>query len=187
MTFSNFVEIVEILMTTFGAVGVGLALYLFRSERRDRALTIGENGRTGVLSWALVFNEALRVLAMVALLVAGLVSLLIPNQTAPASPISPLIPVLLVLFGMLSVAQSVVLIYARQRIARYPYAGSSGLAAQQDTLLEVQQDVGEVADKVGGVEAKIAGLVQRANVSEVRADDAEVRADDAEAREGNVP
>jgi len=166
-----------------------VSLYLLRAERRDRALTIADNGRTGILSWALVLNESMRVAGQTLLFAAGIVSLATPNQTAPASLVAPLMPVTLMLFATIAVAQSIVLIYARQRIARYPITE----LAQQETLLDVQRDVAKVGVKVGeakraadqaaaGVTKKIADLAKRANTSEKRADVAEGRADVAEGR-----
>lgn len=183
MTYSDLVEVFEILITVFGAVGIALGLYLLRAERHDRALLITDNGATGILSWSLVLNESLRIVTMVLLLIVGIVSLWTANQTAPASVVGPLMPVMAVLFGALSVAQSAVLIYARARIARYVPTDSA--VARQETLLDVQRDVNAVGDQVGGVQDKIAKMVRRADESERRADVSEKRADDAEKRESD--
>ncbi len=177
-SFSDFIQVVEAVLTALALVGTALSLYLLRAERQDRALTIAENGRTGILSWSLVLNESLRVTAGVILLAVGIVSLATPNQNAPVSLVSPLMPVTLLLFAIISVGQSTVLIYARQRIARYPVA----MLAKQETLLEVQRDVSRVYEKAQGVDEKIADLSARATASEVSAHVAEGRADVAEKR-----
>ena len=187
MTFSEFIQVVEAALTALAVVGIALSLYLLRAERQDRAVLAEDNGRTGILSWSLVLNESLRVAAMVILFAVGVVSLTTPNQTAPASIVGPLMPVTLMLFAVISVGQSAVLIYARQRIARYPVE-PSGLA-KEATLLAVQHDVEQVSIKVGeakqaanaayetanDVNKKIADLAQRADTSERRADAAEER------------
>lgn len=201
MMFSDFIEIVEILIIGLAAIGIVLSGYLLRAERRDRALTVAENGRTGILSWSLVMNESLRVAAMVVLFIVGIISLITPNQKSPASIVSPLIPIMVVLFSAISVTQSVILISARRRIAHYPR--SNGVA-KQSTLLEVQKDVEKVSEKVAEVKEaahaayeeantmnqKILDLAKRttdtedrADVSEGRADESEDRADAAEKRE----
>ena len=172
MNYSDYLTIIEVIWTVTALVGGGLALYLLRAERYDRALTVAENGRTGILSWALVTNESLRLLGQVVLLVVGLVSLITDNPSVPSTPATPVLLGLLVVFTTLAVAQSVVLIYARQRIARYPVAPI--LLAQQDTLLEVQRDMATSAD--------VADLAHRATISEHRADVAEHRADASEGR-----
>ncbi len=169
-SYSVFIQVVEAVLTALALVGIALGLYLLRAERHDRAMTISENGRTGILSWSLVFNESLRVLGSVILLVVGVVSLATPNQTAPVGPVGPLMPVTLMVFAALGVIQSAVLIYARRRIAHYPVVE----LAKQDTLLEVQRDMATSAD--------VADLAKRATASEDRADVAEKRADVSEGR-----
>lgn len=175
MTYADFLAIMETAWTMLALLGIGLGVYLLRAEQRDRALTIAENGRTGILSWALVSNEVMRVSGQVLLLAVGVGAIAMPNPTTPATPVGPVLTVMLVLFSVIGVAQSSVLIYARARIARYVPATATELLARQETLLDVQRDVGEVADKVGGVKEKIAELVERQDATEVRADDAEKR------------
>ena len=171
MSYADFYAVMEAVWTALAVVGMGLGLYLLRAERHDRAQTIAEDGRTGILSWALVTNETLKVIGQFLLFAAGVGSLATSNPSAPATPLGPVFIGLLVLFTALGVTQSAVLIYARKRIAHYPDAP---MLAQQDTLLEVQRDMATSAD--------VADLAQRATVSEHRADVAEHRADVSEGR-----
>jgi len=170
LSYADFYAVMEAVWTAMALVGIGLGGYLLRAERHDRALAQAENGRTGILSWALVTNETLKVIGQFLLFMAGVGSLATPNPTAPATPLGPVFIGLLVLFTALGVGQSAVLIYARTRIARYPVA----VLAQQETLLEVQRDMATSAD--------VADLAQRATTSEHRADVAEQRADVSERR-----
>lgn len=182
MTYSDFIGITEAVWTALALVGIALGVYLLNAERRDRAMTVAQNGRVGILSWALVWNEVLRVAAHVILVLVGIGALATPNLTAPPTVVAPFVNGLMPVLALILVAKSAVMIYARQRIARYPIIPEG--VAQQETLLEVQHDVGVVAKKVGEANAvaskvqdKLAALTVRADVSERRADVAEERAD----------
>jgi len=181
MTYSTFIDIVEVVWVALALAGFGLGLYLLRAERRDRALTIAENGRTGILSRALVLAETLRVISQVTLFIVGIFALATPNLTDPPTALHPYLILIPVMFAGMAVMQSTILIYARQRIARY-VAPPAVEGARQDTLIEVQQDVGRVYEKAHDVDEKIADLTNRTTASELRADEAQERADVSERR-----
>ncbi len=186
MNYSTFLGIAEVVWTVLALAGIALGLYLLRAERRDRASLIAENGRTGILSWGLVVNESLRVFGHSLFLVAGGLALATPNPAAPASAVAPALVLLLVLFAALGVAQSSVLIYVRERIARYPLPPPPAEVAQQGTLLEVQRDMATSAD-VADLALRATASEHRADAAQERADVSERRADAAELREPNDP
>jgi len=197
MSYADFIAIVEAVGTALALVGIGLGLYLLRAERQDRASDGEENGRTGILSWALVMSESLRVMGQIIVFGFGIAALATPNPASPATPLGPFLNLLIVLFVAIGVAQSGVLIYARKRIARYvppPVIET----ARQDTLIEVQGDVARAQagiseakaaatsayEAANDVQSKLSALTNRANASDDRADISERRADAAEEREG---
>jgi len=196
MSYADFYAIMEAVWTVLALVGIGLSIYLLRAERHDRALAITENGRAGILSWALVLNETLRVGGQLLLFVVGVLALATPNPNAPATPLGPALILLIVLFAAIGVAQSIVLVYTRVRIARYPI--EVVVLAKEETLLAVQHDVEQVGVRVGeakeaataayvaanDVQSRISALTNRANRADDRADISEKRADAAEEREG---
>jgi len=194
MSYAEYISVMEAIWTALAMVGIGLGLYLLRAERQDRAIAIAANGPAGILSWALVTSETLRVVGQIIVFGFGVAALTTPNLTAPATPIAPFLSLMVVLFVAIGVAQSGVLIYARKRIAHYPVA-PTGLA-KEETLLAVQHDVEDVSVKVGetkeaahaayetandvnkkieNLAEKISDLAKRATVSERRADAAEER------------
>jgi len=185
----------NVLWTIAAIVGVAIGIVSIIEAFADkRALELsGKNGLRKVVARGALITEAVRVAAQLMFVVAAFLSLYGPPTSNPHNPIAY---ILVVAVSMMTFSS-----YFNLMLRRAVVKGATSRIinpAEQETLLEVQGDVGRVSDSVGrlrhdadaayeeanAVNAKIAALAKRATESEDRADVSEHRADAAEEREG---